>query len=292
MFGLRRSATISKICSEKNGDNSNRHHNFSMITKFSKLLLQSKRLAKYCNINIPPEEYSFLEALEHILQVERVTKSNPSNALIILNIEYCLHAIRLTKIVYKLMINLKQENFDTYTPERVHQLEQIWSHLKPNEKRPQLIASEWGQLGFQGKDPATDFRATGILGLTQLVYFATRKTESAKLILAESFDPKHSYFPFAVTGINITQFLMELFTEFRLHRVIFDHYSRTEIRNSDSSEDYDCINHFYELMNDLYCMIFEEFYLLWIVRNPTDIMSFSIIFEELQHNIREKYPIL
>lgn len=38
-------------------------------------------------------------------------------------------------------------------------LEKLWNHLKPDVKREGgRITEEWGEIGFQGKDPASDFR--------------------------------------------------------------------------------------------------------------------------------------
>jgi hypothetical protein len=37
--------------------------------------------------------------------------------------------------------------------------------LKPGQQLKARISREWEEIGFQGADPATDFRGTGILGL-------------------------------------------------------------------------------------------------------------------------------
>jgi hypothetical protein len=38
-------------------------------------------------------------------------------------------------------------------------LEEMWSALKPGVRRQGgRITEEWGEVGFQGRDPATDFR--------------------------------------------------------------------------------------------------------------------------------------
>src|SRR4051812_19829009 len=43
-------------------------------------------------------------------------------------------------------------------------------------------------IRFQGRDPGTDFRGNGILGLTNLVDFATRYAPLARAICAASQD--------------------------------------------------------------------------------------------------------
>jgi hypothetical protein len=41
------------------------------------------------------------------------------------------------------------------------------------------------QLGFQGKDPCTDFRGMGLLGLDVLVYLGELYPKVARLLVAE-----------------------------------------------------------------------------------------------------------
>ncbi|CAM9733547.1 unnamed protein product, partial [Phaeothamnion confervicola] len=43
-------------------------------------------------------------------------------------------------------------------------LERLWSDLLPGRRRSARITREWGDVGFQGQDPATDFRGMGLLG--------------------------------------------------------------------------------------------------------------------------------
>ena len=47
-------------------------------------------------------------------------------------------------------------------------LDQLWKNLKPNEKLISRISDQWISIGFQGNDPATDFRGAGLLGLINL----------------------------------------------------------------------------------------------------------------------------
>ena len=38
--------------------------------------------------------------------------------------------------------------------------------MMPNTPLKERITKQWGDIGFQGKDPQTDFRGMGMLGLT------------------------------------------------------------------------------------------------------------------------------
>jgi len=48
-------------------------------------------------------------------------------------------------------------------------LVQLWSSLQPDVMLTERISAQWTDIGFQGNDPATDFRGMGILGLLNLV---------------------------------------------------------------------------------------------------------------------------
>lgn len=47
---------------------------------------------------------------------------------------------------------------------------QLWDLLMPSEKLESRITKQWGNIGFQGDDPKTDFRGMGMLGLSNLLY--------------------------------------------------------------------------------------------------------------------------
>uniref|UniRef100_A0A6F7PMR8 Engulfment and cell motility domain containing protein n=1 Tax=Haemonchus contortus TaxID=6289 RepID=A0A6F7PMR8_HAECO len=68
--------------------------------------------------------------------------------------------------------------------------------------------SHWQVVGFQGSDPATDFRGTGILGLIQLYCMAKNLPEGklAEIVHLSRKEPHD--FPLAVVGINITAILI------------------------------------------------------------------------------------
>ena len=71
------------------------------------------------------------------------------------------------------------------------------------------MTKKWIDIGFQGADPATDFRGSGITGLDQLLSMVTDPVykKMALEMYERSTKEEHWYF-FAVTGINITQKLI------------------------------------------------------------------------------------
>ena len=79
----------------------------------------------------------------------------------------------------------------------------------PEEPYPSRIGPHWSKIGFQGKDPATDFRGMGMLGLDDLHYLAKTYPDTAERILATSHHVT-SGFSMAIVGINLTDIALNL----------------------------------------------------------------------------------
>jgi hypothetical protein len=249
----------------------------------------------YTNLKMSPALFKVNEAADFVMVVKSLPKSD---IILYRNIVYSLHAVRLVNVVYNRIFEMKSEHIRQDNDMHIALLESLWMNMKPHTRRASntVVCADWMALGFQGNDPTTDFRSMGLLGLYQLVYFSLHRTPRAHMVLAELSKPG-KYYPFAVIGINISQFVMELFHEHRLHRMIFDNYRNIIMACSNlvreaPSDDANCINYCSESIHDLYCLVFEEFYMLWVVRNPESIMSFADLFTELKASIRSKYPAL
>lgn len=53
---------------------------------------------------------------------------------------------------------VRLESFSSMNSHHEALLEKLWKALKPYTRRNGRITKEWQEIGFQGKDPATDFR--------------------------------------------------------------------------------------------------------------------------------------
>jgi len=83
----------------------------------------------------------------------------------------------------------------------------FWTLAFPNKQGIRKSA-EWKALGFQGTDPASDFRGSGIFGLNSLIYFATNYAHAFTKMLQQSED--EDCYPFAIAGLNVTMLIFEL----------------------------------------------------------------------------------
>jgi len=63
---------------------------------------------------------------------------------------------------------------------------------------------KWKTIGFQGKDPSTDFRGAGILGLEQLAYFINKEPAVFQRFLQSQQTEVEYLLPFAIVGLNVT----------------------------------------------------------------------------------------
>jgi hypothetical protein len=82
--------------------------------------------------------------------------------------------------------------------------------MMPNEKpMTERINDRWHIIGFQGKDPSTDFRGMGLLGLDDLHYLASRYPTICARILSTSHHPV-SGFSMAIVGINLTDLCLNM----------------------------------------------------------------------------------
>ncbi len=70
-----------------------------------------------------------------------------------------------------------------------------------------LISEEWQSIGFQGRNPRTDFRGGGYLSLLCLRYFTKNYKEEFQRMIK---DPSDTFFT-AITSINITHSLVVFF---------------------------------------------------------------------------------
>jgi len=94
------------------------------------------------------------------------------------------------------------------------------------------FGQHWEEIGFQGTDPATDFRGVGILGLFQLTFFVvTPETwKLCKQIYDLSLDSVQ-HFPFAIMSMNITQISLQVLREGLLNRMAQENESTLRTLN-------------------------------------------------------------
>ena len=97
----------------------------------------------------------------------------------------------------------------------------IWAGLSPDTPLLARRSTQWERLGFQGLDPASDFRGAGELGLRAMAHIAEHHTALAASIIART-DLPYRGFPLALVVLALCEFSLELLRDRRLLRYVED----------------------------------------------------------------------
>nr|XP_060643142.1 ELMO domain-containing protein 3 [Anolis sagrei ordinatus] len=138
--------------------------------------------------------------------------------------------------------------------EKVHMriLQTIYKKLTGSRFDCARYGAHWENLGFQGLDPGTDLRGTGLLGLMQILYFVmdSRILPVAREIFRLSHHETQN-FPFCVMSVNITRIVIQVLREERLSR---ECNRRQQV---------------IAVLNDLYVAVFLRLFNIWKTQQKT-----------------------
>ncbi|TPX37990.1 hypothetical protein SmJEL517_g00234 [Synchytrium microbalum] len=147
---------------------------------------------------------------------------------------------------------------------------ELWELLMPNERLEGRITKQWQKIGFQGSDPATDFRGMGMLGLDDLHYYAKNHPKSAARVLSSSHHDT-TWFSFAIVGINITKFALTLVRTRQANHFFYSYGISKDV------------------YQELYCYLFDGFERFWTSYSDTiTVMDFSRIFDKYQARVERE----
>ncbi|MCO5582132.1 hypothetical protein L7F22_036022 [Adiantum nelumboides] len=89
-------------------------------------------------------------------------------------------------------------------------LRELWAASFPDRQLIDLVSEQWKDMGWQGKDPSTDFRGGGFISLENLLFFAKEYPRSFHKLLHKDEGCRATWeYPFAVAGINISFMLLQ-----------------------------------------------------------------------------------
>ncbi|XP_076003976.1 ELMO domain-containing protein 2 [Genypterus blacodes] len=186
------------------------------------------------------------------------------------SLHVCLAQITGYKSLYVSVENLRKEVFNSDNVEHETMLLKLWDLLMPTVKLDSRITKQWGEIGFQGDDPKTDFRGMGLLGLINLVFFSEHYTEEARHVLSHANHPKLGY-SYAIVGINLTEMAYSLLKSGALK----PHFYNTVLGKPE-------LQHFHQL----YCYLAYEFDKFWVAEEPESIMQFNFYREKFHSHIK------
>ncbi|PWZ39593.1 ELMO domain-containing protein A [Zea mays] len=115
--------------------------------------------------------------------------------------EECLHRLQ----------NRIEVQYDGSNLEHQKALVALWHASFPGTELLGLVSDQWKEMGWQGKDPSTDFRGGGFISLENLLYFSKKYPKSFhELLRKQNGDRALWEYPFAVAGVNITFMLIQM----------------------------------------------------------------------------------
>ncbi|KAJ3614590.1 hypothetical protein NHX12_018161 [Muraenolepis orangiensis] len=172
--------------------------------------------------------------------------------------------------LYTCVEDLRKETFSSDNMGHEDMLLKLWKLLMPAVKLESRVTKQWGDIGFQGDDPKTDFRGMGMLGLTNLVFFSEHYTEEARQVLSHANHPKLGY-SYAIVGINLTEMAYSLLKSGDLK----PHFYNTVTEHPE-------LHHFHHL----YCYLAYEFDKFWVASKPQSIMEFNHYREKFHSHVK------
>eukprot|EP00916_Digyalum_oweni_P008757 GHVL01014610.1.p1 GENE.GHVL01014610.1~~GHVL01014610.1.p1 ORF type:complete len:296 (+),score=22.96 GHVL01014610.1:34-921(+) len=231
-------------------------------------LLKSKRL-KSIRSNILDPDANVDELIEKIKILKKIKDSESFTIGAKRNLQAI---VRLNKTIR--IINDACVSYDSKNPEHERLLELLWTLYQPEIKRSGRTSLDWQKLGFQGDDPATDFRGPGLLGLKNLVFFGENFSERARKMLLLSHDTK-LWYSFAIAGVNVTGWLTEWV---RNRDTRFRHiFYGTQLQASANILKEDLEKSTLILFGHMYSYIFSSFHEFWFRSEPASIMQFETL---------------
>nr|CAB3242141.1 ELMO domain-containing protein 2 [Phallusia mammillata] len=218
-------------------------------------------------VEVEPENLD--AAVEQIMTIKQIVAD--TNPRFFTMLRTCLEQIHGYNKLFVEIEALRTEKYDCENEEHEKLLLKLWSLLQPDEPLTCRVSKQWGNIGFQGDDPKTDFRGMGILGLLNLVYFAEHYPEHAAKSLLHSMHPKYGY-SYAIASINITSMSYELMCSGLLR----SHFFNT-VQGRPTTEHY----------HEAFCYLFYEFDKFWMKSEPENVMEFSRIRGEFMKTIQD-----
>ena len=106
--------------------------------------------------------------------------------------------------------------YDSFEDSHRASLLELWNLTFPNDPRPAEFSDggvkhpKWKEMGWQGVDPATDFRSGGLLSLHNLIWLAKHERGVYDRLLRKTDGTRSEWeYPFAAAGVNVTHALCD-----------------------------------------------------------------------------------
>ncbi|KAF7124266.1 hypothetical protein RHSIM_Rhsim12G0026400 [Rhododendron simsii] len=180
---------------------------------------------------------------------------------------------RLKRLKHRMKIH-----FDASRVEHQEALKALWSATYPGQELHGLVSDQWKEMGWQGRDPSTDFRGAGFISLENLLFFAKTFSTSFQRLLNKQGGKRSAWeYPFAVAGVNITYMIMQMLDLNAAKPKTFVRASFLQIL-SENEWAFDL----------LYCVAFMVMDKQWLERNAT-YMEFNDVLKSTRAQLEKEF---
>lgn len=209
-------------------------------------------------------------AIQTVLRIKRIVPEKDLNFLS--SLTKFFRKIISYNVLLSEVDEIRNTPYDEENKEHETLLEKFWLSIM-EEPISERYSKDWGDIGFQGTNPATDFRGMGILSLKNLIFLMENYKDIGLKIYGLSKHPDY-WFPFAVAGINMTSVSFELLRDNSLKGYFY---------NQEDLPDYSLVTY-----QKLFVEIFHEFIMYWINSEPSSIMLFNQVKDEFKEKVRSQ----
>ncbi|CAN8067602.1 unnamed protein product [Agarophyton chilense] len=180
------------------------------------------------------------------------------------NLRACVLHFKSVNVLIHCVRERSRQSFVAGLDDHERMLENLWLLLMPGVRREGgRFSKDWGRIGFQQADPASDFRGGGVLALQQLLYIAEHRRPVARRMIVEPSQEVQRY-PWACVGINLT---MEAIKVLEARKIDHSLYGKS-------------LEQGLVVFHELYCDMFEILHRKWLAANPDNVLSFPPVLKQ------------
>ncbi|KAF9917587.1 hypothetical protein FBU30_000678, partial [Linnemannia zychae] len=128
-----------------------------MIYRIDRCILFSKELTTERR-ELEASDCDPMQVTQQILRKKRFPDSASLSTPAARKLQYALERVASTHQLAREINQRVHTKYDSTNPAHERKLISLWGLLRPDEKLEGRYTKQWTEIGFQGKDPATDFR--------------------------------------------------------------------------------------------------------------------------------------
>jgi hypothetical protein len=205
------------------------------------------------------------------------------------NIKYILYdLIKTQRTNRKRLSSFRAKVLQPYNKEDTNheaKLIKLWKVANPSILLENRVSKQWKILGFQGTDPATDFRGGGLFSLECMIHFGENHPKLFQKLIENGKTDSLKVYPFAITGLNIGNLIFESLGWGMKPHLVPEAVKRRLARFlfGDHSEEGETETIYLSRFQQVYCGVFYVLDSIWEEKSLS-IMEFPVVLDSTREN--------